>query len=48
MHVEYLDDVHLYLCSGVIVPSASKLVEFVCGSYANIDPLVLEKGNTGS
>ena len=43
MQVEYLDDVHLYLVEGVIVPSVSKLVEFVCGSYVNIDPLVLEK-----
>lgn len=44
LQIEYLDDIHMYLVDGIIVPSVSKLVEFVCGgSYANISPSVLEK-----
>lgn len=43
-HIEYLDDAHIYLVDGVIVPSVSKLISFAVGStYANIPTEVLQR-----
>lgn len=42
--VEYFDDTHTYCVDGVIVPSATKLVDFAIGRmYDNVPMAVLEK-----
>lgn len=43
-HIEYLDDEHIYLVDGIIVPSVTKLISFAVGStYTNIPLEVLQK-----
>ncbi len=41
--IEYLEDEHLYLANGVIIPSVSRLVEFATGDDYSIIPSYILK-----